>query len=157
MEHYNQDILTDFETLVVQASLKKRFANYIIDVIFFYLLCILIGVVIAIVNPSLLENFDGYSGSGFIDRLLDLLFYGIYMFIFEAVFKGRTVGKWITGTRAVHEDGSPISVQTALLRGLSRAVPFEAFSAFGDPSYPWHDRWTDSYVIDLKQSGLQVR
>jgi hypothetical protein len=31
-------------------------------------------------------------------------------------------------------------------------VPFEAFSALGTPSYPWHDKWTRTVVIDEKAS-----
>ena len=75
------------------------------------------------------------------------------MFLVEALFKGKSLGKLITGTRAVNEDGSNLSAKTALLRGLSRAVPFNAFSALGTPSYPWHDKWTNSYVIDEKESN----
>ena len=71
-----------------------------------------------------------------------LILYGLYMFIVEAMFKGKTLGKLITGTRAVNEDGSNLSAKTAFFTGLSRVVPFEAFSALGTPSYPSHDKWT---------------
>ena len=87
------------------------------------------------------------------ETLLYLLLFVLYMFGTEALFKGKSLGKLITGTRAVNEDGSDISAKTALLRGLSRIVPFEAFSALGNPSYPWHDKWTNTYVIDEKASN----
>jgi hypothetical protein len=35
-----------------------------------------------------------------------------------------------------------------------RLVPFEQFSALGSPSYPWHDRWTKTIVIDEKLTTL---
>jgi uncharacterized RDD family membrane protein YckC len=70
------------------------------------------------------------------------------------VFRGKSIGKLITGTKAVNEDGSDISFGKAFARGFSRAVPFDAFSALGDPSYPWHDKWTNTYVIDEKQTRL---
>jgi hypothetical protein len=57
----------------------------------------------------------------------------------------------ITGTKAVNHDGSNISAKTAFLRTLCRLVPFEPFSAFG---IPWHDSWTHTHVIDVKQSQL---
>ena len=85
---------------------------------------------------------------------MSLLLYGIIMGTTEALTGGRSLGKLITGTRAVNADGSAISMQTAFWRGLCRAVPFEAFSALGSPSYPWHDKWTNTYVIDLRQSVL---
>ena len=63
----------------------------------------------------------------------------------------------MNGTRAVNEDGTRITFKTALLRSLSRLVPFEAFSALGaNPPYPWHDRWTGTYVIDETQSRLAI-
>jgi uncharacterized RDD family membrane protein YckC len=89
-----------------------------------------------------------------IDRIVSLFLFAIYMGTIEAITKGRSIGKYITGTKAVNNDGSLISISTAFKRGFSRAVPFEPFSALGSPSLPWHDKWTDTYVIDIKQSGL---
>ena len=74
--------------------------------------------------------------------------YGLYMSVTEAIFKGKTIGKLITKTRAFNLDGSSISSQTAFLRGLCRLVPFEQLSALGIPSCPWHDKWSDSIVAD---------
>jgi len=110
--------------------------------------------VIALVNPVAIESInDDDIGFNLLDRLLRLVLYGIYMFAIEAIFKGKSLGKLITGTRAVNEDGSNVSPKAALLRGLSRAVPFNAFSALGSPAYPWHDRWTKTYIIDEKESN----
>jgi uncharacterized RDD family membrane protein YckC len=83
-----------------------------------------------------------------------MLMYSVYMALVETIFRGRSIGKFITGTKAVNEDGSSISFTTALARGFARIVPFEAFSALGNPSYPWHDKWCRTYVIDIKDSGL---
>jgi len=66
----------------------------------------------------------------------------------------KTLGKVFTNTRAINDDGSRISPKTAFLRCFSRFVPFEAFSALGNPSYPWHDRWTHTMVIDEKLTTL---
>lgn len=81
----------------------------------------------------------------------------MYMFVNEYFMKGKSIGKFITGTRAVNQDGSQISVRTALMRSLIRMVPFEAFSALGTPSFPWHDKWTSTYVIDEKNSNYQLK
>ena len=74
------------------------------------------------------------------------------MFAQETLFKGKSFGKLITGTRAVNLDGSLITVRTAMLRALSRAVPFDVFSALGTTCNPWHDKWTDTMVMDEKRS-----
>ena len=76
------------------------------------------------------------------------------MSIVETLLKGKSIGKFITGTRAVNFDGSRISSGTAFTRGFSRAVPFCAFSAFGTPCNPWQDRWSDTMVIDEKKSSV---
>jgi uncharacterized RDD family membrane protein YckC len=77
------------------------------------------------------------------------------MSLIEAMFRGKSIGKLITGTKAVNEDGSDISFAKAFERGLARMVPFEAFSALGEPSYPWHDKWTKTFVIDEKEMRKQ--
>ena len=150
----NNDLFSDFESNLVQASGWKRFFNYIIDLIIFYAVIFIAAIAMAFLNPEMIDGIDeNVGGSAIVDRLFYLLLYGMYMFVVEAVFKGRSLGKLITGTRAVNEDGSTITTKTALLRGLSRAVPFNAFSALGSPSYPWHDKWTRTYVIDEKESS----
>jgi uncharacterized RDD family membrane protein YckC len=108
-----------------------------------------IAIAIAAVAPAMLEPFtNDNSGFSLLDRLLTLFLYGLFMSIVEAALKGKSVGKFITKTRAVNLDGSPISAGTAFARGFSRAVPFCVFSAFGDVCNPWQDKWTDTMVIN---------
>jgi uncharacterized RDD family membrane protein YckC len=154
-ETIQQDILVDVEPQLVQAGSGKRLANYFIDLILFYILFFIAGMVIAVVSPESLENDTLFSNNIFLDRLFSLLLFGLYMSIVEGIFKGRTLGKLITGTKAVNADGSTISFSTALGRGFSRIVPFEPLSALGNPPYPWHDKWTNTYVIDIRQSSLE--
>jgi uncharacterized RDD family membrane protein YckC len=146
-----QNIFDDFTPQLVQASSGKRFANYIIDLVSFYVFMYLFSYVLVEISYDLAVIIYG-SGYEIPGRLIVLLFYGMYMGLIEAVFKGRSFGKLITGTIAVNEDGSRISGQTALLRGLSRAVPFNAFSALGSRCYPWHDRWNKTYVVNYVKS-----
>jgi uncharacterized RDD family membrane protein YckC len=148
-----QDLLDIYENNIVRADTGKRLANYIIDLVLFYVIAIGVGVVLAIVSPSTLDSLDDTPSFGIVDRIITLFLYALYMFAQEALFKGKSLGKLITGTRAVNLDGSPISATTAFLRGLSRAVPFCAFSAFGSPCNPWQDRWTDTLVMDEKKSA----
>ncbi len=156
MDTASTHLLADIETtLIVQAGTAKRFANYIIDVIVFYIVVFFLAIVVAIIDPELLSWMEGTdAGTNVLNSLVSLLLYGIIMGTTEALTRGRSLGKLITGTRAVHTDGSSINMQTAFWRGLCRAVPFEAFSALSSPSYPWHDKWTNTYVIDIKQSVL---
>ena len=76
--------------------------------------------------------------------------YIFYYTICETAFKGYTLGKIITGTRAVRNDGSNLTFKDAILRSLSRIVPFEVFSGLGSPCNPWHDTWTKTMVIKAR-------
>lgn len=146
-------LLDDLSQPLVQAGSGKRLANYLIDLFVFYVLMIILYMIRLMLDPSALDNADG-EGFDLLGQLLFLLFYGLYMGLMETIFKGRSLGKLITGTKAVNEDGTNITPLTAFLRGLSRAVPFNAFSALGSPPYPWHDKWTKTFVVDIKKSGL---
>lgn len=145
------------EDFQLRASTGKRFANYVIDLIFFYVLFFIFGMVMAIVSPGSLDSLADDRGFGLMDRFITLILYALYMSIVEALFKGKSLGKLITRTRAVNLDGTRIPTATAFSRGFSRAVPFCAFSAFGSPCDPWQDRWTKTMVIDERNIPAVIK
>lgn len=139
-----------------RVSHMKRLGNYIIDLIVFYIVIIFLGAFLGFIFPDFFSdiNFDDPI-IGLWDRFFTLVFYALYMGISETIFKGRSIGKFATGTRVVNLDGSAITARTAFLRGLSRAVPFAAISALGSPSNPWQDKWTNTMVVkNIKQLDL---
>ena len=145
----DQDLFSDI--VYARASTGKRLANYLIDVVVFYIVFfILVSIYFALfaTDSELIEIESGSSELKW--QLIGLITYAFFMGFVEAVFKGRTFGKLITRTTAVNLDGSQISAATAFKRGLIRAVPFCAFSALGSPSNPWQDKWTDTMVVDKK-------
>ena len=133
-----------------RATSLKRFTNYIIDLIFFYILIFCAGAMIGMFSSGLLLDFDGIT-----DRLISLLFYGILMSFIEAMSNGKSIGKIITGTRAVNLNGSEISFTKAFMRNMVRAIPFYAISGLSNPCEPWHDRLSDTMVVDEKKLDLQ--
>lgn len=142
------------EALLEQAGSGKRLANYLIDIASFYALIFCSAFMLGYLSA----DFAAWAGTikinPYLDRLGSLVLFGLYMAVVETVFKGKSLGKVFTRTRAVNEDGTNISIGTAFKRGFSRAVPFEAFSALGSRCYPWHDRWAKTYVVDEKKSVL---
>lgn len=138
------DMLTEIheEINLEPVSTGIRFADYIVDIIAFYLTAIVVGVIAG----TLSINYT--SDTLFLYFISYAIFIGYYT-IMEGASNGRTLGKLITGSRAVKDDGSNITWKDALLRSLSRSVPFEPFSAFG--GYPWHDRWTNTKVVKNKR------
>jgi len=77
----------------------------------------------------------------------------LYYSLLETFLKGKSIGKFVTQTRAVREDGSELDFRTALIRSLCRVVPFEPFSFLGDSNSGWHDNWSKTMVIDETKSG----
>jgi uncharacterized RDD family membrane protein YckC len=137
------------------ASQGQRFLNWLID-------NILLRLLVTYVTGEMFVRFlfsmapeytyrvfseDGIEAF-FVSYLFIIFHYVFYYTICETAFKGRTLGKLITGTRAVRDNGEDISFKDALLRSLSRMVPFEVFSGFG--SKPWHDSWTKTTVIKAR-------
>ncbi len=145
------------EPRIVKANGWKRLANFLIDYVILLLLAAIFFIILEILSPTS-EYTDDYSAgkSGFalLENILYSIIYAVYMALFEIATKGRSIGKLITGTKVVNEDGTDIDAATAFKRGFSRVVPFEIFSALGSPCYPWHDKWTNTYVIDIKASSI---
>lgn len=131
-----------------------RFLNYLIDLVVFYLLFLGGGMVLGVA----LYASGGESANSFLsglenippilDRLLTLVLYGLFMFVQEAILGGRSLGKLITQTRVLTSEGDKPDTGTLLTRNLSRCVPFEQLSFFGERG--WHDAWSDTIVVKAK-------
>ena len=150
-----EHVLDDLGIQLTQASKNQRLVNFLVDrgLLYFSWRFLVIKLTVTIISyfKIYIENRPLFIASFYLFMMaFDLLFY----VAFEAFTGGKSLGKYITGTRAVNTDGTRVSPKTALLRGLSRIVPFEVFSALGNPCYPWHDRWTNTYVIDESSSIL---
>ena len=64
----------------------------------------------------------------------------------ESIFS-KSIGKFITRTMVVFEDGSKPDSGTILRRTLCRIIPFDNLSFLGTPSRGWHDSITNTYVV----------
>jgi uncharacterized RDD family membrane protein YckC len=82
------------------------------------------------------------------DILITSFVYFLYLLLMEYFTKGRTVGKYITGTKVISTDGLEPTFQDYFIRNISRFVPFDALSFFGENG--WHDNWSDTRVINIK-------
>jgi uncharacterized RDD family membrane protein YckC len=116
-----------------------RFLDYLIDLVIYYILSVgIMGVLLVLTGnrDPLFSYMIAYS------------LYVLYYTILEGASGGRTIGKMITGCKAIKADGSQINWRDALQRSLSRIVPFEPFSGLN--GRPWHDNWTGTMVIKNK-------
>ena len=146
-------LFDDNQYHLAQASGSKRFINYIVDRIVFYGFFYVLVYFLAGFNIRILPDTDPEStGFMMMSLLVYVSLYALFMGLLEFFMKGKTIGKLLTGTRAVKADGAPLEMKDALLRGLCRIIPLNIFSALGNPCYPWHDRLSKTYVIDEKES-----
>lgn len=84
-------------------------------------------VLAAIVGSGSQGTFEeGGLGSAFVVVLIFVLIFGYYA-LCEAIFKGRTLGKRMTGLRVVSDQGLPASTRQILVRNLVRIVDFMPF------------------------------
>ena len=148
--------LEDQAFQLTHATTAQRFLNFIIDnILMNYGLSFLTGAVVGgllgAISPETLTaavSQENVWSSLWLSLSIGYFNYVVYYTLCEKLFKGKTLGKLITGTRAVRLDGTELNFKDSLLRSLCRIVPFEAFSAFG--GHPWHDTWTDTMVIKSK-------
>lgn len=154
-EQQQPGLFDDHPIDYIYASKGQRFFNWLIDNILLRLvLTYITGGMFGRILYSLAPEYTVrvFSEEGFESYLISFIFvvfhYLLYYTICEAAFKGRTLGKAITGTRSLRMDGQELTLKDALLRSLSRMVPFEAFSGFADK--PWHDSWTKTTVIKTR-------
>lgn len=148
-EHLLDDTMAGREAVLVQADKGKRFANYLIDYLGTIVLGIFVYALLMGVGWIDLETVNGLR-----DQLIFIGVYISYYIFFEHFANGKTLGKLITRTRVVSTDGQRPSFENILGRSFSRIVPFEAFSFFGSKPSGWHDDWSNTIVIDERNSSL---
>ena len=133
-----------------EASTGQRFINYLVDYLVMYFgiafgtSYLLLQILLA-TSPEAAYNLFSESNvlASYVIAIVNHLLY--YTFC-EKVFRGHTLGKLVTSTRVIREDGEELTFKDAFLRSLSRLVPFEALSIwFGNGM--WHDTWTKTKVI----------
>ncbi len=132
----------------------KRFGNYLIDYIAIYFFSMIVGVAIVLLSGETglqrLENITPIE-----EIALGFIVYSSYYLLFE-FYTGKTIGKFITGTRVVNEKGGNATFNQILGRSLSRLIPFEPLSFFGATGRGWHDRFSKTYVIETRANGLEA-
>ncbi len=130
------------------ASKSQRFWTYFFDLIFFiiFMWISLFGLFVMGLR-DLTWNMSGLTSYVYA-FFLSLLYY-----IPQEVTSGRTLGKHLTGTQAVSEDGSKLTFGQALGRTLCRCIPFEAISFLFGSGGPrgWHDKIPGTKVVSLKR------
>ncbi|QBZ96911.1 RDD family protein [Flavobacterium sangjuense] len=147
MEENNkkQFIVTDD----ILASHRERFLNLLMDYvgqIFLYIIAFVIAGTIAQANGNkdFMANFVKNDIAQYTFATCVTLF---YYNVFE-IFTARTIGKFITQTIVVDENGEKPNHERILVRSLCRLIPFEMLSFLGMPARGWHDSISKTYVVN---------
>lgn len=130
-----------------RASKGARFANYMIDLITFYIVFFIIMLIITLINPAYGHWFA--NTHDLLQRLIGVVSYALFSFFIEAVTGGRSLGKLITGTKVIMTDGEKPSVGDYFLRNIIRGIVLiDQLSFFGENGL--HDSWSNTRVINIK-------
>ena len=137
-----------------EATHAQRLTNYIIDVLLMrygitWLTTFLLMRFLITASPETAEDWFADEPLLFVSYLIAILNHIVYYSFCEKVFRGLTLGKLVTGTRVIREDGEELTFKDAFLRSLCRLVPFEAFSIWSEKGL-WHDVWTKTKVIQTR-------
>ncbi|MBO3099248.1 RDD family protein [Gelidibacter pelagius] len=135
------------------ASKTKRFVNYLIDLIPFYLISY--GLIYSIFYlGDYLDNYElsqFFINLSFIEELIiDSIIIVFYYFIFESL-TFRSLGKYVTNTKVIMKNGDAPTPKDVLIRGLCRIIPFDGLSFLGTNGKGWHDAISKTYVVDIEK------
>jgi uncharacterized RDD family membrane protein YckC len=140
----------EFENQFVNASPGQRFANFILDIVGVFILSFLLSFLAMIPIEIIAEKSPGPSKDNMVQLVLlfSYVLVGplLYYTFFEKITKGRTLGKLITKTRVVKENGERLSFKDTFVRAVIRFIPLEIISLWFN-EVPWHDQWTRTRVV----------
>lgn len=129
------------------ATQGQRFGNYLIDAIAQYILVYLLSFIIVIVFELTNFYFETEASAKLFDFFFGYLFTVFYYTICEYYLKGKTIGKYVTKTKAITADNQIMDFSTVFKRSLCRIIPFDALSFLGKLGKGWHDSFSNTKVI----------
>lgn len=126
--------------------------NYIIDLFSIIIVTILffgiIAGIITVINPESNIIYEFENINPLLDRILTTFFYVLLIFLSEYLTKGRSLGKFITGTKVVMIDGSAPTTKDYFYRNLCRIIPFDQLTFLGGNG--WNDKISKTTVVNKK-------
>ena len=125
----------------IPATHGRRFSNFLIDKAVIFGLTFGTGMAIGILAPERVASMSKLE-----DYAITYLLTVAYYTFMEGV-TGTTLGKLITGTKIVDENGMRPSFGKMFQRSLCRIIPFEHFSFLASDARGWHDSITKTWVV----------
>jgi uncharacterized RDD family membrane protein YckC len=125
------------------ASKRRRLGTFIVDVFGYLFMCLIVGFLAGFIFGRAAAEFLNAA-----PQLFGILMFISYYILLESLSQ-RTLGKIAFGTIVVNEVGEKPTFRQVVIRSVSRFIPFEAISCFGERG--WHDSLSKTHVV-LKSS-----
>jgi uncharacterized RDD family membrane protein YckC len=131
-----------------QVGLFRRFINALIDLLIIkYVLLVLADSFLLYINPLIFDFPKKSDLDGFL--ALRWCLYVLLYYVPMEYFSGRTIGKLITNTKVIAENGAMPSFKSVLIRNLVRLIPFvDVLSFLGKRGF--HDSMSETMVVSAK-------
>ncbi len=129
-----------------KAQTHLRLVNFLIDYLCIYCLATAVGIILGYISSVEYLFFNANQFNPFLDYVIftsTLLGY----YSTEYFFNGKSLGKFLTRTRVIHNTELEISFKVYLLRSLWRLIPLEIFSFLPFSKECWHDHFSDTQVV----------
>jgi len=131
---------------------RDRFFNGLVDFVFISVFIFVFSLLVVIIGN--IFQWDIYNA--WVEIVISLGAVGtylsfaiIYYLLLESLF-GRTVGKIVTGSIVVNENGIKPSFKIICVRTLCRLIPFEVLSFLSKSARFWHDSFSKTYVVEKR-------
>lgn len=142
------------------AGKGQRLLNYIIDLAIFYALFFLLGALLYLIaelttNEELIYFLlDLENVHPLVDRLITAVLLVVFYTILESLSQ-KSIGKLITRTKVVLENGEKPPFEVFVKRSLCRIIPFDQLSFLGKRG--WHDSISKTFVVADKVFAEQKK
>lgn len=144
---------THTSVTLVESGRWRRFFHLIMDD--FIMILVFSTSFEFIVRAGKMQDFVAALENGFGERGAFIVIVAVFRVFYYAIFEsvlGVTVVKTLSETRVTDEEGNKPPVSSILKRTFLRLVPFEALTFFMPLGL--HDRWSETYVIKEKRTGV---
>lgn len=129
-----------------------RFVHFLVDTVFYHIIIFAIsfsvGIMILIINPESTILYDIEEIPPILDQLVTAIAVALASFGMETLTKGRSPGKYITGTQVVRIDGNHPDIRDYFIRNMCRLIPFDTLSFLGKKGF--HDNLSKTRVVNKK-------
>jgi uncharacterized RDD family membrane protein YckC len=136
--HHSEVLPTSF---FIESTRTQRFLHLLVDTLVLYLIFPKFAHFLYWFGSG---DYSGGNNSALIHYCVILAGRVLYYFIMESIWSA-TPAKLLTQTRITDEQGQRVNALNIFGRTLSRFIPFNALSFFGNRG--WHDSMSNTYVL----------